>query len=84
VEAGRPETAVAIAYRVKRYGAEIEPVATDGERRLFSGSDTEIISDIQALRDLGVSAIDFDFEMDDLTASLAEMRRFRAEVLAKL
>ena len=84
VEAGRPENAVAVAYRVKRYGPSIDAIATDGERRLFSGTDAEIIADLSALRDLGVVAIDFDFEMADINASLAEMRRFRAEVLAKV
>ena len=59
-------------------------VATDGERRLFSGADADIIADLRSLRDLGVVAIDFDFEMEDVTASLAEMKRFREEVLAKV
>jgi hypothetical protein len=31
-----------------------------------------------------VVALDFDFEMDDVDASLAEMRRFREQVLARV
>ncbi len=83
-EAGRAADAVAVTYRVKRYGAAVGAIATDGERRLFSGSDADIIADLRALRDLGVVALDFDFEMDDVNASLAEMRRFREQVLAKV
>jgi alkanesulfonate monooxygenase SsuD/methylene tetrahydromethanopterin reductase-like flavin-dependent oxidoreductase (luciferase family) len=84
VEAGRPENAVGVAYRVKRYGAAVDAIATDGERRLFSGTDANIVGDLRALRDLGVTAIDFDFEMEDVNASLAEMQRFREEVLASV
>src|ERR1700761_1017658 len=35
--AGRPRDAVALTYRVKRYGDAIPAQAGDGERRLFSG-----------------------------------------------
>ncbi len=58
--------------------------ASDGERRLFSGSAADIVSDFRALRDLGVSAVDIDFERPDPDASIAEMRRFKEQVLARL
>src|SRR5690349_2796996 len=82
--AGRPRNAVALTYRVKRYGEALPPRASDGNRRLFSGSDSDIIDDIRTLRDLGVGAIDFDFERPDEGAVLAEMRSFRERVLAKV
>ncbi|MBV8775572.1 MAG: TIGR03619 family F420-dependent LLM class oxidoreductase [Alphaproteobacteria bacterium] len=82
--AGRPADAVALTYRVKRYGSDIPDRASDGERRLFSGSDADIAGDIHALQDLGVSAIDFDFERAEEAAVLAEMRAFRERVLAKV
>ena len=81
--AGRKRDAVALTYRVKRYGEALPPTASDGERRLFSGSERDIIGDIHALRDLGVSAIDFDFERPQAAAVIAEMRTFRERVLAK-
>ena len=37
-EAGRDPAAVSVVYRVKRYGDAVPPAASDGERRLFSGS----------------------------------------------
>ena len=61
------------------------PTATDGERRLFSGSEADIITDFRALRDLGVTAIDVDFGgRPDAAATLAEMSRFRKAVVEKL
>src|SRR3954471_10166234 len=82
--AGRKRDAVALTYRVKRYGEALPPTASDGERRLFSGGEQDIIGDIHALRDLGVTAIDFDFERPDPDTVIADMRAFRERVLAKV
>src|SRR5437763_2021301 len=82
--AGRPSDAVALTYRVKRYGDAVPATASDGNRRLFSGSNGDLIGDIRALRELGVTAIDFDFERPDVEAVLADMRSFRERVLAKV
>jgi probable F420-dependent oxidoreductase len=84
VEAGRAPGAVAPVYRVKRYGEKLAPLASDGNRRLFSGTDNDIIGDFRALRDLGVQAIDIDFERPTADELIAEMGRFKAEVLAKI
>jgi probable F420-dependent oxidoreductase len=81
--AGRRRDAVGLTYRVKRYGGAVSARASDGERRLFSGGDANIIGDIHALSDLGVSAIDFDFERSEPDAVITEMRGFRERVLAK-
>jgi probable F420-dependent oxidoreductase len=82
--AGRRPDAVQLTYRVKRYGDAVAPAASDGNRRLFSGNDAALIDDIRGLRDLGVTAIDFDFERPDEAAVIAEMRAFRERVLAKV
>jgi probable F420-dependent oxidoreductase len=83
-EAGRDPAGVALAYRVKRYGKAVPEKASDGERRLFSGSTTDIVADLKALRTLGVSAIDIDFENPDAEASITEMRRFQEQVISRL
>jgi probable F420-dependent oxidoreductase len=83
-EAGRDPASVALTYRVKRYGEAVSAKASDGERRLFSGSTTDIVADLRALRDLGVGAIDIDFERPDLEDSVAEMRRFKEQVISRL
>jgi len=82
--AGRKAGSVGVAFRVKRYGAAVPPVASDGERRLFSGSDADIANDLRTLRDAGVTAIDIDFDRPDAAAMLAEMRRFRAAVIERI
>ncbi len=82
-EAGRDPAAVGVAYRVKRLGESLPAIASDGERRLFSGSEAEILGDLRALAQLGVGAIDVDVERDDAEASLAELRRLR-ELLARI
>ena len=82
--AGRPRDAVALTYRIKRYGKDVPDHAGDGERRLFSGSEADMIGDIHALSDLGVTALDFDFERPSEAEVLAEMRAFQERVLAKV
>jgi probable F420-dependent oxidoreductase len=84
IEAGRDPASVGVSYRVKRYGAAVPPRASDGERRLFSGSDADIVGDLRALREAGVAAIDIDFGRPDAASMLAEMRRFRADVIEKI
>ena len=83
-EAGREPTSVALTYRVKRYGDALPAKASDGERRLFSSSTADIIADLRALRDLGVGAIDIDFERADPDESIAEMRWFQERVISRL
>jgi probable F420-dependent oxidoreductase len=81
---GRDPAGIALTYWVKRYGEALPPIGSDGEPRLFSGGVPEIIGDFRALRDLGVSAIDIDFERPDAETSLLEMRRFKERVLSRL
>ncbi|MGH7048304.1 MAG: TIGR03619 family F420-dependent LLM class oxidoreductase [Stellaceae bacterium] len=83
-EAGRDPASVALAYRIKRYGEAVPERASNGERRLFSGGITDLIGDFRALRELGVGAVDIDFERPDPDDALAEMRRFRDNVLARI
>jgi probable F420-dependent oxidoreductase len=83
-EAGRDPAGIGLCYRVKRYGEAVPERASDGGRRLFSGGTADIIGDFRALRALGVGAIDIDFERPDADASLAEMRRFHEQVVARL
>jgi probable F420-dependent oxidoreductase len=83
-EAGRDPAAMGVSFRVKRYGAAVPAKASDGERRLFSGSEADLIADLRALKKLGVGAIDIDFGRPTADAVLAEMRRFKAAVIDKI
>jgi probable F420-dependent oxidoreductase len=83
-DAGRDPASIGVCYRVKRYGSAVPPLASDGERRLFSGSEADIIGDLRTLRDLGVTAIDIDFGRPTASAVVAEMGRFRAAVIDRI
>src|SRR5262249_45904681 len=83
-QAGRDPAAVGVAHRVKRYGSVVAPVATDGQRRLFSGTDDDVAGDVRSLRAAGVTAIDFDFGRPSAREVIAEMHRFKKAVLEKV
>ena len=82
-KAGRDPAAVGVVFRVKQH-AHAAPPASDGERRLFSGTIDDVLRDIEVLRKLGVQALDFDFEGRDAAKAAAQMERFRGEVLARI
>ena len=50
----------------------------------FSGSDADIVADLRALRDLGVTAIDVEVEGPDADETLVNMRRFKDTIFAKV
>jgi probable F420-dependent oxidoreductase len=83
-EAGRDPDRITLAYRVSQMGKALPAKADDGERRLFSGENSQIAGDLRAFRDLGVAYVDFGFEGAAAEAVLDNMRRFREEVLAKV
>jgi len=82
-QAGRNPDSVGVVYRVKRF-AIAAPPATDGNRRLFTGTLQDTIDDTKALRDMGVTAIDYDFEGRDAAKSIAAMQAFRSDVMDRL
>ena len=75
---------MALAYRVTAWGKSLPARADDGERRLFSGEMADVIADLRAFRDFGVGYLDFNFAGGTADAMIAEMRRFREDVLAKV
>ena len=82
-QAGRDPAAMGIVYRVKRHG-QPAPLATDGYRKLFTGTVADTIEDIATLKDRGVTALDFDFEGRDAAKSAADMKKFHNEVLYRI
>jgi len=80
-EAGRDPKAVGLTLRCTVFGETAPPLAGDGGHRLFAGAPAVIAADIGALRDMGVSCIDFGFGGSTADEVLAGMEKFRAEVL---
>jgi probable F420-dependent oxidoreductase len=83
-EAGRDPKSVGVTVRFQRYGTGEAAKAGDGERRLFSGSANDIVADLKAMEALGVGAIDASFGGSDVPSILAEMKKFQAEIMARL
>lgn len=81
--AGRDPAAMGIVYRVKRHGHPAPP-ATDGNRKLFTGTVANTIEDIAAVKEIGVTALDFDFEGRDAAKSATDMKKFHNEVLSRI
>ena len=81
--AGRDPAVMGVVYRVKRHG-QPAPAATDGERKLFTGTVSNTIEDIAALKAIGVTAMDFDFEGRDARKSADDMKKFHEEVLSRI
>ena len=82
-DAGRDPTRMGVVYRVKRHAIAMPP-ASDGNRRLFSGSIADTIEDVRTLRAIGVTGLDFDFEQEDADGVIAGMRKFRDEVMGRI
>ena len=83
-KAGRDPQAVALSYRVSS-NPEAQPKGTvDGQRKLFTGNSADFAGDIRALSDAGVTSFDFGLFGPNLDATLANMRNFRDEVIAKV
>jgi alkanesulfonate monooxygenase SsuD/methylene tetrahydromethanopterin reductase-like flavin-dependent oxidoreductase (luciferase family) len=80
-KAGRDPSGVAVVYRVKRIGAGLPARASDGERRLFSGGDAEIVDDLRAMQEAGVGGIDFDIERPAPEAAIDELRRIHSSII---
>ena len=83
-DAGREPKAVGITMRFQRFGDTVPAKAGDGERRLFSGTTPDLAGDIKALAAQGVGAIDMSFGGTTVPEILAEMKRFKSQVMAKL
>jgi probable F420-dependent oxidoreductase len=83
-EAGRDPQAVGVTYRVQRAGAGVPIKASDGERRLFSGGNTDFVDDLRTLKALGVSHVDVGVAADSADGMIAGLKVFRNEVLAKV
>jgi probable F420-dependent oxidoreductase len=83
-EAGRDPAQVALAYRITSWGKSLPARADDGERRLFSGEIADIVADLRGFRDFGVGHVDFSFNGATADEMIANMRRFRDDVLAKI
>jgi probable F420-dependent oxidoreductase len=83
-DAGRDPMSIGLAYRCAKHGEGVPLMATDGERRLFSGGPAEIAGDLRDLRKLGVTHVDFGFAGTTAEETLSAMQQFRYDVVERL
>jgi probable F420-dependent oxidoreductase len=83
-EADRDPASLKLGFRAQRHGTLDQPRAGDGERKIFAGDNQAVVDDIQQLGALGVSQIDFRMGGASLDETLANMRRFRDDVMRRL
>ena len=80
---GRDPSELDFAYSANWYNDEAAEVV-DGERRMFTGSATQVAGDIKALEELGVRHIMLNLQSDTLDGSLSRMDRFANNVKSLL
>jgi probable F420-dependent oxidoreductase len=83
-EAGRDPGAMALGLRLQTYGADLAPLASNGERRLFSGSAGDMVGDIRVLAGLGVDWLSVAYPGETADDLLASMKRFQDDIIAKI
>jgi probable F420-dependent oxidoreductase len=80
-EAGRDSAEIALTYWVVWYDETKRITLEDGSRHIFTGEPGEIAEDINALGEIGVSAVLFNFVSDTLENTLAGTERFTQKVM---
>lgn len=80
-EAGRDPAEIALTYWVVWYDETKRITLEDGSRHIFTGEPQEIAEDINALAEIGVSAVIFNFVADSLDKTLAGTERFAQQVM---
>jgi probable F420-dependent oxidoreductase len=87
-KANRDPASISIALRVLAGPGNRPRRSIEGEAEMFTGNDADWVADINALKELGVSAVDvrlFGRGQDEkVEQTLDAMRRFRDGVLARL
>ena len=79
-EHGRDPASIGLAYYVNDFDESRPALVDAGERRLLTGSATDLAEDVEYLASLGFTDLVLNFTRADLERSLASMRWFASEV----
>jgi probable F420-dependent oxidoreductase len=82
--AGRDPASIVLAYWASWYKEGQTLHIDTGQRQVFTGSDDDVVRDIQEFRTLGVQHLLFSFARPTLAESLAAMERFSDKVLSQV
>lgn len=80
---GRDPAAIALGYWAPWYRAGATHQTDSGERRLFTGSDDDVIGDIAGLAGHGVSHVLVSFVGGTLDDTLERMERFATDIIPR-
>src|SRR5262249_27519929 len=80
---GRDPKTLGLRYRSFQGGNAAEAKADDGERKLFTGSPTQVAEDVKALRQIGVGYFDLRLNVATVEATIDNLKRFKDEVLSR-
>jgi hypothetical protein len=83
-KAGRNPADIEVALRVLSGPGGKPRASIDGEAEMFTGGDADWVEDINALKELGVAAVDVRLFRRTASDTLDTMRRFREGVLGKV
>ncbi len=83
-EAGRDPAEIALTFWAVWYDENKRETADDGTRHIFTGESGEIADDINALAEMGVEAVLFNFIRGSLDETLEATERFAAEVMPQV
>ena len=81
---GRDPATIQLALRVLNGPSARARRTIDGEGEMFTGGAADYVTDLRALAELGVDAVDVRLTTTTLDATLDNMRRFGDEVMTKL
>jgi probable F420-dependent oxidoreductase len=81
--AGRDPGSLTISFKAPLYDTSVTVLGGDGARRPFSGTTEQIVEDIAAYADLGVSELILDFRGDTLGESLDRMEHVATVIWPK-
>ena len=80
----RDPASIGLAYFHNSFKENEAVVADNGERQLLSGNASQLIEDIAALANLGITDLVLNFQRDSIAATLQTMAWFNSEVRGKL
>ncbi|MEQ9640348.1 MAG: LLM class F420-dependent oxidoreductase [Alphaproteobacteria bacterium] len=83
-EAGRDPGAIELGYWTGTVSAGKEELDDEGNRRLLTGSTSQIVDDIGVMRDLGVKHTLLNHQRDSLAETLEAAEQFMTDVAAKV
>ena len=83
-EAGRDPGSIELGYWTGTVSAGVEELDDEGNRRLLTGSVSQIVDDIGAMRDLGMKHVLLNHQRDSLAETLEAIEQFMTDVASKV